>query len=93
MKKTTSKGGKQKFITKLKKLVQTLDFKVKVKIHVNYTINIHGKIKNVTIDEELPIKLIKQIINFFENIEGWEPGIQLNRKIPVSYSIPLNFKG
>lgn len=60
---------------------------------MNYTINIHGKIKNVTIDEELPIKLIKQIINFFENIEGWEPGIHLNRKIPVSYSIPLNFKG
>ncbi len=92
-KKPKFKGGNKKYIDKLKKLIRNIDFKVKGKVNVYYVIDTKGRIKDVTIDEELPTKLKKQIITFFENIEGWIPATHLNRKIPFNFSQPLNFRG
>jgi len=86
------KGGIKKFNNKLKKLVNNLDYKIKGKVYVNFVINVDGKITDVEIDDTLPDKLNTQIVSFFEKIEGWQPAIHMNRKYPISFSIPLSFR-
>jgi len=41
--------------------------------------------------EEIPEDLNQKIVSFFEAIDGWEPAIQMNRRVPVNFSIPINF--
>jgi len=86
------RGGIKKFNSKLKKLTDDIDFEVEGKINVNFVLNIDGKIEDVEIDDNIPDVLNKQIVTYFEKIEGWQPAIHMNRKYPVNYSIPLNFK-
>ena len=91
-KKAEFKGGKDKFIGNIKKLTDNIDYQIRGKVYVNFVINVDGKINDVSIDEDLPAQLNKQIVSYFENLEGWEPSIQMNRKVPTHFSIPLNFK-
>ncbi|WP_028889531.1 toxin-antitoxin system YwqK family antitoxin [Tenacibaculum ovolyticum] len=93
IKKPKFKVDNKKYVDRLKKLVKSINYKVKGKINVYYVIDVDGKIKDVTIDEKLPKKLKKQIITFFENIEGWVPATHLNRIIPFNFTQPLNFRG
>ena len=86
------KGGIEKFHSKFKKLTKDIGYQIKGKIHVNFVVGIHGEIKDVVIDEELPEELNQHIVSFFEAIEGWEPAIHMNRKIPVNRRIPIGFK-
>lgn len=91
-KKAKFKGGQDKFVRRIKKLTNNINYQVKGKVYVNFVINVDGKIQDVNIDDVLPVQLKKEIVSFFENIEGWEPGIHMNRKVPTPVSIPLNFK-
>jgi hypothetical protein len=34
-------------------------------VYVNFVIDVHGAIKDVTIDETIPKKIYKQIVDFF----------------------------
>ena len=90
-KKAEFKGGQDKFTRKVKRLTDNIDYQIKGRIYVHFVINVYGKIQDVTIDEDLPDRLNKQIVSFFENIEGWEPAIHMNRKISTTFNIPLNF--
>ncbi|MDU8885523.1 hypothetical protein RXV94_05065 [Yeosuana sp. MJ-SS3] len=86
------KGGIESFYSKIKKLSKDIGYKINGKINVHYIIGVHGEIKDVIIDEELPEELNKHIVSFFEAIEGWEPAIHMNRKIPIHQTIPIGFK-
>lgn len=92
-KKPVFKGGDKKYYKLLKQLTSKISYKVKGQIIVEYVIDVEGNIKDITIDEKIPEKLEKEITHFFENLEGWEPAIHLNRKIPFNYIQPLNFRG
>lgn len=85
------KRGKSAFEEKLKKLVIDLGYDVRGKIFVNFIVDIEGNIKDVTIDEDIPHGLKNKIVSFFKRIKGWEPATHANRKVPYSFSIPLNF--
>ena len=91
-KKAEFKGGQDKFTRKVKKLNDYIKYRIKGKVYVHFVINVEGKIQDVTIDEDLPDHLNKQIVSYFEDIEGWEPAIHMNRKVPIKFSIPFNFK-
>lgn len=86
------KGGSKKFLSKVKKITKAITYKMVGKIYVNFTVDIQGNIKNVNIENKLPEKLNNYIVAFFENIEGWSPMIHMNRKHPMNFSIPLNFR-
>lgn len=85
------KGGQEQFKAEIKKLTKGIGYKIKGKVIVNFVVGIHGEIKDVVINEELPEELHQKIVAFFEAIEGWEPAIHMNRKIPVDFTIPLSF--
>lgn len=85
------KGGQEKFASEFKGLTKDIGYKIKGRIYVNFVIGIHGEIRDVLINEEIPEGLNQQIVSFFEAIEGWEPAIQMNRKVPVNFSIPIKF--
>lgn len=90
--KPTFKGGLKRFKSELKKITNNVNYKIKGKIYVNFIIDTNGKITNVVIGDTIPEMLNKQIVSFFEEIEGWQPAIHMNRKLPFNYSIPLNFR-
>ena len=54
-------------------------------VYVNFVIDVHGAIKDVTIDETIPKKIYKQIVDFFESIECRFPVIDRNRKTPYNW--------
>ena len=87
------KGGHKAFSVKIKELYPKLGYKIKGKLFVNITVNVYGKITDVTIDEELSEDLKNKIITFFENIKGWSPATEVHRKVPFNFSIPLKFRG
>ncbi len=93
IKKPTFKGGKKNYVNSIRKLISNIDYKVKGKVYVYYVIDVKGNVRDVTVDEELPNELKKQIITFFENIKGWTPATHLNRIVPFNFSQPLNFRG
>lgn len=76
----------------VQKFLKTLDYKIKGSIIVNYTIGVDGKLTNVRIYDFLPLDLKKKIINFFNNIEGWQPGFIGGREVPFQNSFTIYFK-
>jgi len=86
------KGEKEKFDSEIEKLTEDIDYQIKGRIYVNFVVGIQGEIKDVVINEELPEELHQLIVSFFQGIEGWEPAIHMNRKIPVNFTVPIKFK-
>jgi hypothetical protein len=84
-------GGVDEFIKRLRRIHNTLDYQVVGKIHLNFNINIDGRIRDVEITEKIPKNLERQIRVFLENTKGWKPAIHMNRRYPYNYEIPLNF--
>jgi antitoxin component YwqK of YwqJK toxin-antitoxin module len=90
-KKPLFKGGIGKYRKELNKLKYVLNYKIDGDVYVNFVIDVNGAIRDVTIDETIPKKLYKQIVDFFESIEGWSPAIDRNRKIPYNYTQKIIF--
>ena len=86
------KGGIKKYRKMVQKFLKTLDYKIKGSIIVNYTIGIDGKLTNVRIYDFLPLDLKNKIIDFFNNIDGWQPGFLGGREMPFQNSFTIHFK-
>ncbi len=95
------KGGKENYNKKIKvfnyklnqfKKKKKINYKFKGKVIVRYMIDIDGKIKDVTIDEPMPKDMYDFIVDWFGNLKGWTTKSKMNRKIPVKFSQPLNFR-
>ena len=86
------KGGIEKFKSKIKYLTDNLSYAINTTIYINFIIDVNGSIKEVNIVNNVPTKLKNEIKEFFESIKGWKPAIEMNRKIPYNYNIPLTFK-
>jgi len=89
-KKATFIGGLKEFKKKIQILVNSLGFKIKGKIHVNFIINGSGEISNIAIEEQIAEKYKKEIISYFQKIKGWSPAIHMNRKYFVNHHITLS---
>lgn len=86
------KGGYKNFIKKLNVITENIQFSIKGKLVVYFTVFIDGSITNVWFDEKIPQVLKNEISTYFTNIKGWHPVTHLGRKIPREFSIVLNFK-
>lgn len=89
--KPTFKKGKEEFSSKMSYLIDNVSYAINTIIYVNFTIDVDGSIKDVWVVNNIPNKLRSEIIDFFESIKGWEPAVEMNRKIPYKYDIALNF--
>lgn len=94
------KGGKEKYHKKLKtfnyKLRQfrkekKITYKLTGNIVVRYVVDIDGKIKEVSFDEPLPKDMKDFIVNWFENLKGWKPAMNMNRRVPKNKTQSINF--
>lgn len=85
-------GGIDKFFKHIRRIHENIDFQINGIIYVNFDVNAEGVINNVSIDDNIPIKLKRKLILYFESIEGWSPAIHMNRKIPYYFSLPLDFR-
>lgn len=57
---------------------------------VKFTINTNGKAEQIIVlPENLPEDCKKNVLIIFENMPNWEPGIQLNNKVNIKYTIPV----
>lgn len=87
------KGGDKKFrkLIVSRGLYDKLSYSIKGKLFVRFIIGVTGKIEDVQVFPKVKEELRVQITDFFYKLPDWEPAIQLNRKVRVSYTIPLNF--
>lgn len=85
-------GGIDNFFKHIKRIHENIDFQINGIIYINFDISTEGIVNNVSIDDNIPIKLKRKLILYFESIEGWSPAINMNRKIPYYFTLPLNFR-
>jgi antitoxin component YwqK of YwqJK toxin-antitoxin module len=64
--------------------------KFRGRLILQFTIDVDGVPKNIFIrTKNLSADDKKNILSFFEQMPAWEPGIQLNRKVKVKYTLPI----
>ncbi len=62
----------------------------KGRLILRFTINKEGRPENIDIHpKNLSQDDVKSIHSFFAEMPNWEPGIQLNRKVKVKYTLPV----
>lgn len=77
-----------------KKLIPKLPvINTKGTIYIKFTVNIKGRPENITILPSTVSKDVRKIIfDLFKEMPDWEPGIQLNNKVPIKYTFPLRIR-
>lgn len=86
------KKGIVNFREKLSNIISGLSYSINTVIDVSFIVDVDGSIRDVWVINNVPKKLKKEIVSFFESVNGWEAAIDMGRKIPFRYSIGLNFK-
>ena len=68
--------------------------KYSFQVQLSYSVGVDGKIKDVTIGNEVPEDVKSLVVNNVRNISGWIPKIDNNRKVParISNAITINFQ-
>ncbi len=91
------KGGMNKFRRDFRKLMKRvaediskrIKSRYQFKILISFIIDIDGKVRYVEVDDTLPLQNRLTIINGIKNMEGWQPKIVNNRKVPSYFRIPV----
>ena len=96
------KGGRSAYDKEMKniknRIKKTLGRKYRTKysfqMQMTYTVGVDGKIKDVTILNEVPKDVKSLVVNNIRNITGWIPKINHNRKLParINNAITINFQ-
>jgi hypothetical protein len=96
------KGGRSAYDKEIKniknRIKKTLGRKYRTKysfqMQMTYTVGVDGKIKDVTILNEVPKDVKSLVVNNIRNITGWIPKINHNRKLParINNAITINFQ-
>ncbi len=84
-------GGIQDFWERIRDIHNRIRFQINGLIVINFDIDVYGNVVNVTSSDKIPSQLERRLRDYFKNIKGWTPAIVMNRKVPYSYSIPLDF--
>lgn len=61
------------------------------KVFVQFVINIDGGVTDVTIARSVDPSLDREAIRVVQTMPKWKPGMQRNRAVRVSYTLPINF--
>lgn len=86
------KGGKNALANYVRKNLSPRFKKSKFKgrLILRFTINKEGRPEDILIHpENLSEKDKNSVLTFFREMPNWEPGIQLNRKVKVKYTLPI----
>lgn len=84
-------GGMDKFQKRIKEVHNRIRFQIVGNVYLNFTIGVDGRIRDFSTSDKIPIQLERRLRIYFEGIIGWEPAIHMNRKIPYTYTLPLDF--
>tara|TARA_R110001632_G_scaffold66891_3_gene157329 strand:+ start:17450 stop:18253 length:804 start_codon:yes stop_codon:yes gene_type:complete len=85
-------GGMQDFWERIRDIHNRIRFQINGVIVLNFDIDINGNIVNVTTSDKIPSALERALRNYFKEVKGWIPAISMNRRVPHSQSIPLDFR-
>lgn len=85
-------GGLQKFWERIKDIHNRISFQINGVIVLNFDIYIDGNIKNVQSTTKIPKNLSRRLKSYFENIKGWSPAIDMNRRVPYNLTYNLDFR-
>ena len=85
-------GYLDKFWKRIKDVHNRIRFQVNGMILLNFDIDIDGNITNVHIPTNIPSNLSNRLKSYFENIKGWTPAIDMNRRIPFNVTYNLDFR-
>tara|TARA_R110002073_G_scaffold8207_1_gene45635 strand:- start:78138 stop:78935 length:798 start_codon:yes stop_codon:yes gene_type:complete len=91
-KRPSFKGGKKSLSNYVRRKLTPKFRKSKFKgrLILRFAINKEGRPVDIKIHpESLTEKEINNILRFFKEMPNWEPGIQLNRKVKVRYTLPI----
>ena len=86
------KGGQAALVNYIRKNLSTKFRKSKFRgrLILGFTINKEGKPEDINIrPKNLSERDVNSILRFFKKMPNWEPGIQLNRKVKVKYTLPV----
>lgn len=62
------------------------------KVYLNFVVNKHGDIENVTVSRGVDPSLDKEAIRVVKKMPKWKPGLQRNKPVNVSFFLPINFQ-
>jgi len=88
------KGGNDamiKYLTTNVKRPENLQQEVHGKVVINFTISKEGHVINAYVSASLNKDLDKEALRVVAAMPDWDPGIQFNRPVSVSYLIPISF--
>jgi len=60
-------------------------------VTLQFTVNIHGKIENVTVVKNLNSVLDEEAIRVIQRSPKWKPAMQNNKKVPARLTQTINF--
>jgi periplasmic protein TonB len=62
------------------------------KVVVKFVIDTIGKVSNASIVISVDPLLDSEAVRVVRLMDGWSPGRMKNKKVPVFYTLPINFK-
>ncbi len=90
------KGGKQGLVSYLNKNIRYPESarrkNIEGKVFVSFIVGANGKVRDYKIAKSVSPELDKEALRVIKNMPKWKPGEQHGKPIPVSYTLPINFK-
>ena len=90
------KGGKQGLVKYLSENIRYPESarrkNIEGKVFVSFVVGSDGKVKDCKIAKSVSSELDKEALRVIKRMPKWKPGEQHGKPIPVSYTLPINFK-
>ncbi|PZX19488.1 protein TonB [Breznakibacter xylanolyticus] len=61
------------------------------RVYVSFVVNKKGEVVNVTVARGVHPSLDREALRVVQSMPNWTPGEQLDKKVNVSYTVPINF--
>ncbi|WP_143525090.1 TonB family protein [Labilibacter marinus] len=62
------------------------------RVYVTFTVDVDGSIKDVKVVRGICPSVDAEAIRIVKSMPKWKPGKQRGRSVPMSYTVPINFK-
>jgi len=69
-----------------------IDNRIAGKVYVSFVIETDGSISNIKVVRDLPGGFGTEAVKAIKKLRNWEPGINENKPVRVSYMLPVNFQ-
>ncbi|WP_282038164.1 energy transducer TonB [Saccharicrinis aurantiacus] len=68
-----------------------IDNQIQGKVYVSFVVSKTGEVKDVTLLRGIHPSLDTEALRVVQSMPRWEPGEQRDKKVNVSYTVPINF--